>query len=153
MTTLNLKTSRFGEIEYAPEDVVHFADGLLGFPAAVDFVFIQHKEDSPFRWMQSLQDGALAFLVVDPSTYVPNYGPDMPVSAAETLKLGEDTPQLVYTIATIPPGRPEDMTLNLAGPIVVNCADRIAMQIVLGDESYPVRHRVFQKKSGSGQAA
>ena len=139
-------TTRIGVIAYGQEDVVHFPEGLLGFPEQKNYVVVEHKEGSPFRWLLSLEDTNLAFLAVDPALYVSDYAPPMPKSAAEALKLEETTPMLVYTIVTIPSGRPEDMTLNLAGPVVLNCDANLGKQIVLDNEAYSVRHRAFAAK-------
>lgn len=154
MTTLQVtQTTRFGKIEYSTNDVVTFCDGLVGFPDLGAFVLIQHKEDSPFRWMQSVHNGEIAFLVVDPAHYVNGYEPEMPDSAIERLGLDGETARLVYTIVSIPPGKPEEMTLNLAGPIVINLDTGIAQQIVLEDEAYSIRHKVFPNKDSEESAA
>ena len=145
-------TTRIGVIEFEADDVLSFPDGLFGFPEQRRFVLVQHKEGSPFRWLQCLDDGNLSFLVVDPAHYVTDYAPPMPKAASDALRLDELTPMLVYTIVTIPSGRPEDMTLNLAGPVVINCATNLGRQIVLDDEAYPVRHRAFAEKSKSKAA-
>jgi flagellar assembly factor FliW len=67
----------------------------------------------------------------------------MPLRAVKNLELEESTPRVVYTIVTIPRGRPRDMTLNLAGPIVVNVETRRAVQIILEGDEHPVRRRAF----------
>jgi len=144
MTTVTkLDTSRFGVIDCATDDVVTFSDGLIGLPDLKEFVIVQHREDSPFRWMQSLDDPAVAFLVVDPGFYAMNYSPEMPESVSSALELTDQVPILVYTICTIPNGNPRGMTLNLAGPVVINAESRRAKQVVLEDESCPVRYNVF----------
>ncbi|MCA0360315.1 MAG: flagellar assembly protein FliW [Armatimonadetes bacterium] len=148
-----IETTRFGALEFTTEDVVEFSDGLVGFPDVKRFVLIQHKEGSPYRWLQSLDLGDLAFLVVDPAVYVSEYAPDMPRSFADSLQMQEDTPRLVYTIVTIPRGRPEEMTLNLAGPIVINLATQRAAQIVLEDDRFPIRFSVFQSGASGDEAA
>jgi flagellar assembly factor FliW len=153
MTQLTMKTARFGEIAFEDADVVKFPDGVLGFPSSQRYVLIQHKEGSPFRWMQSVDEGFLAFLVVDPGVYLADYAPEMPSSIAQSLALQAETPRLVYTIVTIPPGKVEDMTLNLAGPIVINVDLGLGKQIVLDDATYPVKHRVFALGKGTNQAA
>lgn len=154
MTTKQVtETSRFGAIEYLIEDVVTFSHGMVGFADLCTFVLIQHNDDSPFRWMQSLDKSDVAFLVVDPGKYVEGYEPEMPESAIESLELLEETARLVYTIVSIPPGKPEDMTMNLAGPIVINLETGCAKQIVLEDEIYPIKHKVFQKKESDESAA
>ena len=145
MTTQRVtETSRFGSIRYTAEDIVTFADGLVGFPNLESFVLIQHDDDSQFRWMQSTDFGDIAFLVVDPSRYVADYDPAVPDSLAESLSLDEDTPRLVYTIVSIPPGKPEEMTINLAGPIIINTESGCARQVVIEDEQHAIKHRVFE---------
>lgn len=152
MMTERCVTSRFGEIEFTLNDVWTFAEGILGFPSHQRFVLVEHKPGSPFNWLQSVDEGTLAFLVVDPTHYVADYGPEMPESVARELGLTMETPIVVYTIVTIPPGRPEDMTLNLAGPLVLNVETRTAKQVVLEDESYLVRHPAFEKRAAEAAA-
>lgn len=152
MTTMTTETARFGRVTYTNEDVVTFEHGLVGFPDLSEFVLICHGENTPFRWMQSIDQGDLAFLVVDPAHYVDGYEPEVSESEAGALGLKEETPRLVYTIVSIPPGKPEEMTVNLAGPIVVNLETGRGRQIVLEDERYPIRHKVFVKKQSDAAA-
>jgi flagellar assembly factor FliW len=149
MTTLAINTTRFGELTFEPADLVTFVGGIVGFPDLRQFVLIQHQEGSSYRWLQSVDDGSVAFLVVDPSDFVPDYAPEMPQNAALQLGLDADTPRLVYTIVTIPRGRPHDMTVNLAGPVVVNANTGQAVQVVLEDERYPIRHRMFTNQAAA----
>lgn len=147
-TKIQFQTSRFGAIEAETEDVISFSEGLVGLPDLKSFVLIQHKEGSPFRWMQSLDEGGFALLVVDPAEYAPNFSPNMPESVATSLELHDETPILVYTICTIPNGSPRDMTLNLAGPIVINAESRQARQVILEQDTCPVKYKVFQEEEG-----
>lgn len=146
-TKVALETTRFGVIEFEDRDIVTMREGLVGLTHLRQFVLIQHKEGSPFRWMQSLDDGSMAFLVVDPNEFVEGYSPEMPESASCALNLTEETPILVYTICNIPNGNPKGMTLNLAGPIVINATSQYARQVVLEREEYPVRFKVFSEKA------
>ena len=152
-TQYAVETTRFGVVEFSEEDVVTFADGILGFPDARRFLVIHHKEDSPFRWLQNVEYGDLAFLVADPAHYVPGYAPELPDQIAEELNLSEESPRLVYTMVTIPKGKPDGMTLNLAGPLLINLESRQARQVVLEDQRYPIRYKVFAQGDGGNQAA
>lgn len=135
-------TSRFGEIEYTKEDVLTVREGLLGFEGFTKFLLIEHKPDSPFRWMQSLQRPELAFLVVDPFQFFADYDVVLTDQAAEDLELTPTTGQVVYTIVTIPRGKPDDMTVNLAGPIVINADTREARQFVVENPAFSVKQRL-----------
>jgi flagellar assembly factor FliW len=139
MSTFKAFTQRFGEVEYTAEDLVTLEGGLLGFESCRQFLLIHHKENSPFRWLQSIEEPGLAFLVTDPNFFAPDYSPEMPNEAAQQLELTAETPMMVLSIVTIPKGKPEEMTLNLAGPIVVNLLNQRARQIVLEDSRYAIK--------------
>ncbi len=139
MSQYQLQTARFGAVAYLESDVVRFPEGLLGFSDCTRFLVLAHREGSRFRWLQSIDEPTVAFLVSDPANFVEDYAPEMPDAVARELELTEETPRLVYTIVTIPKGQPEAMTANLAGPIVINVERGLGKQIVLEDSSYPVR--------------
>jgi flagellar assembly factor FliW len=141
---MRLQGTRFGTVDFTAEDIVSFDQGLIGFPSFVHFVLVCPKPGSQFRWLQSLEDPALAFLLMDPATVFPNYGPELPDADAQALQLTEKTPRLVYVTVSIPRGKPQDMTVNLLAPIVLNAESRTGKQVILGDDAYTIKHRVLQ---------
>lgn len=143
ITRQTLDTTRFGTIEIEAEDILTFGEGMIGFPAQRQFVLLEHRPGSPFRWLQSVEEAALAFLVVDPAHYIADYAPEVNETQVSDLRMEENTPRLVYTVVNIPKGKPEEMTLNLAGPIVINVENRRAKQLVLEDSRYSLKHRVL----------
>jgi len=140
-----LTGTRFGVVEFGEDDVVTFTDGLIGFANLTRFVLISTKEDSPFRWLQSLDQPSIAFLLADPNRYVLDYSPEITDAQAQEMGLDTETPMLIFTTACIPAGQPNDMTLNLAGPIIVNLQTQTARQLVIEDPTYPTKYRVFQE--------
>jgi len=150
---MKLTGTRFGEIDFGPSDVVFFKEGLIGFPEMKEFVLVSHKDDSPFRWLQSVQEPTIAFLCAVPQHFVPDFNPTLTIAVAEALKLKGETERFVLTTASIPAGHPESMTLNLAAPILVNAKTRSALQFVLEDEAYTVKHRVFPEAKVSQKVA
>jgi flagellar assembly factor FliW len=142
---LTLIGTRFGNIEFDVLDTITFADGLIGFPGATEYIVLNSREGSPFRWLQCTQEPGLAFLVTDPANYVATYAPPVNDLTLQSLNLTVGTPRLVFVTVNIPRGRPQDMTINLAGPLLINAEERIGRQIVLEDGAYTTRHRVFEK--------
>lgn len=142
---MKLETSRFGTIEIDDSEILTFPDGLYGFPRLTQFVLLQHKEGSPYRWLQSAQEPTLAFLVIDPWEFRPDYEPIVTDADAEALNLTAETARIVYTIVTIPPGNPQAMTANLAGPIVINAETRQARQVVVEGDAYHPRHSILDE--------
>ncbi len=133
---IELRSRRFGNLVVPAEEVLEFADGLVGLPRCRRFVIMDHHEGSPFKWMVSLDDPDLGFAVVDPCDFVPGYRRSIEEEVARLGGIGEGEVALL-TIVTIPPD-PARMTIDLMAPVVVNLRTRQAKQVVLESSSYPV---------------
>jgi flagellar assembly factor FliW len=140
---LSLNQTRFGDIEYDSNEIITFPEGLIGFPEEKEFLLVATPGASSFLWLQSLAKADLAFLITDPTIYVPGYRPSL---------LKEEGDQ-IFTTVNIPHGHPEEMSLNLAGPIRIHPDSRTGSQIVLDNEAYTTRYRVFAQKSQSVEGA
>lgn len=140
-----LNDTRFGRIEFIDEDVVTFPEGLVGFPQMNSFLVLSSKPDSPFRWLQSIEAPAIALLVADPLAFEPEYAPKLDESGQSWAE--SQGSLLLLTTASIPRGKPDELTLNLAGPILIGTESRIGKQFVLDDEAYTIKHRVIRQTS------
>ena len=49
----------------------------------------------------------------------------------------------ILVILTIPPGKPQEMTANLMGPVVINLRTRQGRQLIVEDAHYSHKHRVL----------
>ncbi|MFQ3587746.1 MAG: flagellar assembly protein FliW [Fimbriimonadaceae bacterium] len=147
-----LANTRFGEVRFGPSDVWTFPDGLIGFPECRHFLLIHHREDSPFHWLQSIERPELAFLVTDPNRFVEGFAPELDDRDAQELNLTETTPHVLLTTVSIPPGRPQDLSLNLNGPIVVNLETREGRQFVVEADAY-TKERIRESQGAASAAA
>jgi flagellar assembly factor FliW len=125
------------------ESVVTVLGGVIGFPDLTRYVLVQRKNDQPFYWLQCLDDPTLALVLINPVLFQDDYRPQLPQGLAAELGEGEIS---LFSIVTIPPGRPEDMTANLLGPLAINTRTRRARQLVLDDRHYSHRHPIIQAK-------
>lgn len=148
--TLRVATTRFGPVDVGENEVITFPNGLIGFEQFRSFVLLNVQETSPIQWLQSVEDGSLAFPVVNPWDVRPDYAPLISDADAQALGLDEDTPRGVLTILTIPRTDPRAITVNLLGPIVINLSTRTARQVVVENEEYTTRHRIVE---GPAEAA
>lgn len=142
---MKIKGTRFGTIEYSEADVLSMPAGLIGFGKLQSFVMVQHRPESPFRWLQSVEEPRLAFLVVNPWEYEQTYQPEMSDEDAHSLGLTENCDYSLWTTVNLPDRDLTQMTLNLAAPIVVNMENRVGKQVVLEGQAYNMRHRVFRE--------
>ena len=150
---MRIQTSRFGEIEVNEASTVTMPEGLIGFQDRYRYVIIRHSTDSPFYWFQSLDDPDLAFVIVDPLLFKPDFQIPMPRALLRAMEAENHQDLSVFVIVTIPKGRPEDMTANLLGPLVVNIKARLARQLVLDDARYSHRHPILPSpEAGDRQA-
>ena len=140
---MRINTSRFGEIEIEEQSVVDMPDGMLGFGEFRQFVLIQHNQGSPFLWYQAVNEPNLAFVIVDPFTFFPDYEVLLTREDLEALQAEELGNLAVFTVVVIPEN-PEDMTANLRGPVLINVEKRIARQVVLNDERYSPHQRILE---------
>jgi flagellar assembly factor FliW len=140
---MRLETKAAGTIEVADEAVITIPKGMIGFPNYKRFVLLPHREDSPFSWLQSVEEPSLAWVVMNPLLLVPNYR--VRVSEPELDGIGPTAPESlkVLAVVNIPPGAPERATANLAGPIILNDSSRLAKQVVLKQAAYSPCHPLF----------
>jgi flagellar assembly factor FliW len=139
---LRVKTSRFGEIEVAADQIITMPNGVVGFSHLRSYVLLKHREGSPFHWLQSLEEPSLAFVVMSPLLFDPQY--EFTLGKAETELLRVENPEQiqVWVLVTIPHGAPERMTANMKAPVVINLATGLAAQVILDDPRYPLRQPI-----------
>ncbi|NLW09743.1 MAG: flagellar assembly protein FliW, partial [Firmicutes bacterium] len=76
----------------------------------------------------------------------PDYEIELDDTVTEELELTAPEDVLLLAIVTIPPGRPEDATVNLQAPLVLNTARRRGSQVIIADSGYPLRLRLWSKE-------
>ncbi len=134
--------TRLGEREVSPDGIIYFPRGLVGLEDKREFALLSVREDpSPFLLMQCITDSGLGLLVADPYSFIDSY--DVKIETADRRVLNvENIRQLaVLVTVTIPQDKPQDTTLNLQGPIVINTEARIGLQIPQTEAGYPTHFR------------
>lgn len=124
----------------APEvSAVRLPTGLLGFEQIKDFLLIANAGEEPFHWLQVKDNPALAFVVVEPFLVMADYHPDIPQPDVEFLGLSAPEDALLLNIVTL--HGPNNATINLKGPVVLNRHTRIGKQVIIANAAeYSVRH-------------
>ena len=152
-----LMTRHFGEIEYDPARVIEFPAGIPGFPDDKRFLFMSENEDEDtFFWLQSIDNGNVAFTLMNVYEILPDYDPQ--VEEDELFALGEvsGTPLEIYNIVVIPE-YVRHMRVNLKAPIVINMETGLGRQVVCTNDDYQIRYMIFEelerKKKLQGRVA
>lgn len=151
---MKVTTKVFGEITIDEDKIITFPQGIVGFPDLTQFALIHDSEKGKetIHWLQSLQEPAFAMPVVDPLLIRADYNPQV---EDELLKqLGTLTPEEMLVLVTVTV--PKDLTkmsVNLKGPIIINSAERKAVQVIIEGDEYQVKYPIYdmlnqKKKAG-----
>lgn len=138
-------TKHFGEIEYEESKVIKFPEGLPGFPDSKRFLLMSENEsEEMFYWLQSLDDGDVAFTLMDVYQVLKGYDPV--VEKDEMGDLGDlsGSPLEIYNIVVIPEDA-KQMRVNLKAPIVINMDAGVGKQVICNNEDYKIRFHIFEE--------
>ncbi len=143
---MKLATNHFGEIEIEEEKIIKFERGLIGFEDHKQFIiFYEDAADKDIvLWMQCVDDGSLAFPVINPFTFYPEYSPDVDDEFVNTIgELNEEDLQ-VFSVVVIRDDI-KDMTVNLKAPILINHKTMKGMQVIANNEELGIRHNLYEQ--------
>ncbi|MCK4872230.1 MAG: flagellar assembly protein FliW [Phycisphaerales bacterium] len=138
---MNVETTRFGTVEIEDDRVITFPNGLLGFAAYRRFCLLRPNDDGVFFWLQSLEEPSLAFVVTDPSVFVPDYV--VPIRPEQMQSLGLrsiDDAQVLVIVNK----QDDHLTGNLQGPVIVSTISRLGEQLVLAEKRWTTRHTLVE---------
>jgi len=141
---MKITTARFGEIDIVPDEIIEFSEGLLGFDESRRFIILNPQDGSPFRWLQCVENGDLAFVIIEPLNFMFAYDLDISDSDAAFLGLEKAEDAVLYSIVTIPEN-PSDMTANLQGPLVINVKTRKGRQVISTNSHHSVKARILDE--------
>ena len=130
-------TTRFGEVEYDPENLLYFPAGLIGLPNLRRFIVMPNKKQGPLFWIQSVDDPDMAFVLTDPSNFFLNYMVAPDDSERKLLHIDSDDPCYVLTVVTVPPD--QKISINLAAPILFAPSTNRAIQVILENTQYQTK--------------
>ena len=139
---MQLNTKYFGEIAYAPEDVLEFPNGLFGFEGEKQFLLLPFSgSQGNMLCLQSTAASSPAFILMNPFSLKPDY---TPVLSPEELKLMgvSHSQELCYYVMCVAKEPVGESTVNLRCPVVVNPELHRAVQVILDTEEYHMRHRL-----------
>lgn len=141
---MNLDTRLFGKIEFDDNRTIAFPRGLVGFANMKRFLVIEDDALAPFRWLQCIDVPSVAFAVIPPLIFRPDYR--VPISADEADDIGYHPGDDILVLAVSALAREaENITANLQGPLVVNSRTMQGIQVVLSSRAHGVREPICRE--------
>ena len=154
---MKANTRASGEIEIEDEKIITLEHGMIGFPDQKHFTLIFNEErgdkKSVIKWLQCMDDGDIAFPVMDPALVKEDYVLNINDEILSPLgEFGNDDTFILVTVTV--PTVIEKMTANLKAPIIINMKNNKAVQVVVEDD-YQIKFPVFEllksKKEKAGE--
>ena len=145
---MKVATKAYGLIDVDERQKIIFPQGLFGFETLTEYLLLD-AERQPFYWLQSVEVEQVAFVLVSPFLFRPDY--EVNISNEELAEIGIHSPEkaLIFSIVTIPPdGSP--MTANLQGPLVINRDTRTGKQAILSDVRWKTKHDIMAELAATG---
>lgn len=139
-----VKTKFFGEVDLPEEKIVTFDRGIIGFEDLKRYTILYdcEKEETNISWLQSVEEPDFAMPIIKPWLVKEDYNP---VVEDELLNgLGELTEENLVILLTmnVPPDLTQ-MSVNLKAPIIINSDTRKGAQIVVENQDYVIKYRVY----------
>jgi flagellar assembly factor FliW len=126
------------------EQQLFFPIGILGFPESRRYRLERYRPDdgseSPFLTLKCL-DQDLSFALIYPRFLHLDYRVPVSDELLDTLSAASAEQLSALLIVTLRE-RIENITVNLQGPLIINPASSLALQLVV--EHYPLRYPLIQ---------
>lgn len=142
-STLVVSTSRFGTVEQVavrPAALYTFPEALPGLPDSHRYALIVDDAYAPLRWLQSLDEEAVCLPVLAPAA-IGLTGYDTHVAEAAGEPADPEFGCRVLLITRYD-GANEVFLTNLLAPILLDQRTGTARQLILEEQSYPLRQRL-----------
>lgn len=124
---VSFQTSRFGSLQVENDKIIHFPNGLLGFPEVKRYVLMDYK-DTPLRWFQAVDEPDVAFIVAEPGIVLPGFKVELDAVTKQTLQLERDEDLVVLVVLRVEDDR---VIANLKGPLMINSKLMLGVQAVV----------------------
>jgi flagellar assembly factor FliW len=147
---VKVTTKAYGTIDVDERQKILFPHGLFGFESFREYVLLD-ADRQPFYWLQSVDVEQIAFILVNPFLFRPDYEVNIGNEELEDIGIRSPEEALIFSIVTIPPDD-GPMTANLQGPVVINRDSRQGKQAILADPRWKTRHDIMAELAGVGTA-
>ena len=140
-----IHTVKFGDIDIEESRIFDFVLPIIGFNELSKYVILEQDKDALFKWLQSVEEPALAFPIISVASLDYEYSVDLTDSVINDLDIKNAESLLVMNITSIPQDNPRGTTINLLAPLIFNLDNQKAGQIVLSGSGYDISYPMFKK--------
>ncbi len=143
---MEIETRQFGIVTIDDDKVITVPKGLPGFPGLNRYILLDHETIRPFVSLQSVEDGSLAFYLMDPFLFKSDYKVDTePYLKDMNWEEGDNDKIFIYVILNVADNDPKKITANLIGPLLINIEKNQAVQMLVSNRNYTHKFLIFSE--------
>ena len=136
-----------GEVNVIPASakepiIIAFTEGIYGFEDIKEYVLLQEDDSNTIWSLQAAHSSIPSFIVVNPYLVMADYSPILSASDLKAIGMPAEE-DICFLVITVLKEKFEDSVVNLKSPIVINVRTRQAKQIILENNDYPIRCKLF----------
>lgn len=143
---MKIKTTVLGEIEYDLKSIISFEEGLIGLEDKKKFILLEKDDFKPFSYLQSVDDGSLSLIVINPLLIRKNYIFKVHEDDFKTIDVEDVDDFSLYSIVVFSEDI-KNMTVNLKAPILINIHSKKARQVILINDNYRVAEPLLESST------
>ena len=140
---MRIMTKAYGAVDIDERQILAFPNGIIGFEQFKNYALLDAAQQ-PFYWLQSLDVAEIAFVLISPTVFRPDYTPDVPEEDVADLAPEEPGDLIVFSIVTIPENQ-NRMTANLQGPVLINRRTRTGRQSISLNQNWQLKHFILDE--------
>jgi len=126
---MNIRTRKFGEIEYDSDKIIFFESGLLGFEKLKEYLLIK-TDTGFFYWLNSIDEPEIAFPLVGTRLLDVDYSSGEDFEPFGIVNLNND---------------PLKIVVNLKAPVFINQSEKKGFQKIFDLEEYSLNYSLFRE--------
>lgn len=145
----SVKSTQLGELDYLEENIITFDLGIPGFEDEKHFIICPGEKDSPFAYLQSIDNNDLTFILANPFIFFSDYQYKLDNNIIEELEIKRIEEVATWGIVSIG----EDIkktSINLQAPLIINAVRKKGRQHIIQEADYLTRTPLFSQGVNEG---
>ncbi|MGD9678489.1 MAG: flagellar assembly protein FliW [Vulcanibacillus sp.] len=144
-----IETRQLGKVEYLEENIITFNSGLPGFEDEKQFIVCQNDSDSPFAYLQSVNNLDLTFILANPFNFFSDYLFDLDDNVKEELQINKIEDVATWGILSITDDV-KNASINLKAPLIINVNIKKGKQYIIHEVNYLTATPLFPQPIREG---
>ncbi len=126
---MKINTRQFGEIEFNPDLLINFSNGIFGFENLKNYLLIKVDDDF-FYWLNSIEEPEIAFPMIGIRVIDDEYPSEKGGEPFGIVTMNSDIMKI---------------TINLKAPVYINQDTKTGVQRIMDNDNYPVNYNLFKE--------